>query len=431
MRRLRAALAAHVGGLPSTFWWLWAGVLVCALATFVFPFLALFLTSRGFSPARAGSLVSLFGAGALVSGPIAGALADRLGRRPTMLFSLLGAAGSAAVLAFLSSPLAIAAVVFLFGLASQAVKVPSQATVADVVPPEMRPRAFGLLYWANNAGTGVSLVAGGLLASRGWALPFLADAATTLAFALVVFGRVPETRPTPPAPARAAPQQGAGHREREVKGPGYRQVLADRTFAAFLALHVLFLMAFWQMLTALPIDMARHGFSPAAFGTVLSVNAALIVLLQPFASRLTGRFSKATVLAVASLLVGLGYGAYGLCSTAPQYALATGVWSLGEIGYLPTAAALVTELAPPQLRGRYAGAYGLGFGLAGFAAPIVGPGVMQAFGSPTLWSGCLAVGAAVAAGQLGLGRARRRAACRGSSSTLAGPGSGQAGARSG
>jgi MFS family permease len=409
MPRLRAALAAHLGGLPSTFWWLWVGVLVSALATFVFPFLALFLTARGFSPARAGMVASLFGAGMLVSGPIAGALADRFGRRPTMLFSLLGAAGSAGVLAFLSSLPAIAAVVFLFGLASQAVKVPSQATVADIVPLELRPRAFGLLYWANNAGTGASLLAGGLLASRGWALPFLADAATTLAFALLVFGRVPETRPS--SPASGARQRGAAHggRAAGVREPGYREVLADRHFAAFLALHVLFGTAFWQMLTSLPIDMARHGFSPAAFGTVLSVNTALIVLVQPFASRLTGRFSKAAVLAAASLLVGLGYGAYGLCSTAPQYALATGVWSLGEIGYLPVASALVADLAPPELRGRYAGAYGLGFGLAGFVAPIVGPWVMQSFGAPTLWSGCLAAGAAVAAGQLALGRTRSHA----------------------
>lgn len=414
MPRLRAALAAHLGGLPSIFWWLWAGVFVSALATFVFPFLALFLTARGFSPARAGMVASLFGAGMLVSGPIAGALADRFGRRPTMLLSLLGAAGSAGVLAFLSSPPAIAAVVFLFGLASQAVKVPSQATVADVVPPEMRPRAFGLLYWANNAGTGVSLLAGGLLASRGWALPFLADAATTLAFALVVFGCVPETRPASTASSASGARQGGvahGGPAAGMRVPGYREVIADRPFAAFLALHVLFGTAFWQMLTSLPIDMARHGFSPAAFGTVLSVNTALIVLVQPFASRLTGRFSKAAVLAAASLLVGLGYGAYALCSTAPQYALATGVWSLGEIGYLPVASALVADLAPPELRGRYAGAYGLGFGLAGFVAPIVGPWVMQSFGSPTLWSGCLAAGAAVAAGQLALGRARSRAAC--------------------
>ena len=44
--------SADLGGLPSTFWWLWAGWLLSALANFVFPFLAFFLTARGFSPSR-------------------------------------------------------------------------------------------------------------------------------------------------------------------------------------------------------------------------------------------------------------------------------------------------------------------------------------------------------------------------------------------
>src|SRR5919204_318729 len=63
MRGARAMLA-HLGGdLPAAFWWLFAGMLVNALATFVFPFLALFLTSRGISVARAGLVVALYGGG--------------------------------------------------------------------------------------------------------------------------------------------------------------------------------------------------------------------------------------------------------------------------------------------------------------------------------------------------------------------------------
>jgi len=69
------------------------------------------------------------------------------------------------------------------------------------------------------------------------------------------------------------------------------------------------------------------------------------------------------------------------------------------------AGALVAELAPAELRGRYAGAYGLTFGTAGFLAPIVGPTVLQVFGAPVLWTCCLVAGASVAAGYLALGRA--------------------------
>jgi len=87
--------------------------------------------------------------------------------------------------------------------------------------------------------------------------------------------------------------------------------------------------------------MARQGISPAAFGRVMAVNGVLIVTLQPFSDRFTRRFDPAHVLAAASLLVGVGYGAYTFCTTPLQYALATAVWSLGEILVMPVASALV------------------------------------------------------------------------------------------
>ena len=395
MRRIRQALASHVGGLPSTFWWLWGGAFLSALATFVFPFLAVFLTARGLSPASAGLVVSLFGVGGVVAGPLAGALADRIGRRPTMLAALLGAASSAVWLAFLSTLPAIAAAVLAFGVTSQSIHAPFMATIADVVPAEHRTRAYGLAYWGNNAGVGVSLLAGGLLASRGWALPFLIDAATTLLFAAVVFKRVPETRP----PGAPAPPGGGEFR-------GFGAVLRDRIFTAFLSLHVLFLVAFWQFQTSMPIGMTRQGFSPAAFGAVLAVNTALVALVQPWSARFLARFAPGHVLAAAAVLVGAGLGSYAFCRTALQYAAATAVWSLGEIAYMPVASALVAELAPPDLRGRYTGSYGTAFSVSSFVAAALGPATLQAFGAGALWTCCLGACVAAAAGQLLLGRAR-------------------------
>jgi len=401
LRRLRQALASHVGGLPSTFWWLWGGAFLSAVATFVFPFLAVFLTARGLPPAAAGLVVSLFGVGAVVAGPLAGALADRIGRRPTILAALLASAASAVWLAFLSAPPAIAVAVLAFGVTSQSLHAPFMATIADVVPLEHRARAYGLAYWANNVGIGVSLLAGGLLASRGWALPFLLDAATTLLFSAVVFLRVPETRP-PSAPARPT-----------VEEPrGFGAVLRDRVFTAFLALHVLFAVAFWQFQTSMPIGMTRQGFSPAAFGAVLAVNTALIALLQPWSAPLLGRLAPGHVLAAAAVLVGAGLGSYAFCRTALHYAAATAVWSLGEIAYMPVASALVAELAPPDLRGRYTGSYGTAFGVSSFVAAALGPATFQAFGAGTLWASCLCACLAAAAGQLLLGRARAAAGHR-------------------
>ncbi|HEY6099775.1 MAG TPA: MFS transporter [Anaeromyxobacter sp.] len=391
------------GDLPSTFWWLFAGMLVNALASFVFPFLALFLTSRGFSAARAGLVVAAYGGGSVLAGPVAGALADRIGRRPTLLGSLLAGSGLTAMLAFVEGPAAIAAAALALGLVTHAFRPAAHAIVADVVPPGRRGHALGLLYWANNLGMAIALVLGGAIASRGYGALFLADAATTLAFAVLAWWRVPETRPA----LAGAVSSSAGPGERGAAG--YREVLSDRAFLAFTLLNVVFLLPFLQFQVALPVDMARHGLSPADFGRVLAVNGFLIALVQPWAAPLARRFDPSHVLAAACGLVGLGYGAYAFASAAPGYAGATAVWSLGEIICVPVAGALVADFSPPHLRGRYQGAFTVSWGAAMLLAPALGGALLERFGAPVLWASCLAVELLVGTAHLALAPSRRRA----------------------
>ena len=60
-------------------------------------FLAIYLTDvRGLTPTQAGVVISAYGLGAIGGGPLAGALADRFGRRPTLVGSLI--AGGASML---------------------------------------------------------------------------------------------------------------------------------------------------------------------------------------------------------------------------------------------------------------------------------------------------------------------------------------------
>jgi predicted MFS family arabinose efflux permease len=392
-------LPSSLRGLPTRFWWIWAGTLLSALATFVFLFLAVYLTSRGFPPQQVGLVAAGFGLGTLVAGPLGGTLADRWGRRPTLLAALVADAAFASVLAFARAPALIAAAVFAFGVAATAVFPALHAAVGDVVPAADRPRAFGLLYWANNVGIALSAAVGGAVGERSWVALFLADASMTLVFALVVWRKVPETRPAAAVPAGSSGAAPAGR--------GWPTVLRDRPFVAFVALFVLFLAVFFQFQVAAPIAMLGSGLRPAQIGRVLAVNGLLIGTLQPFAARVLSGHDRSRVLAAGALLVGAGYGGYALCATAPEYALATALWTLGEIATLPTAVALVADLAPPDLRGRYNGAYGLSFGAGQTLAPLVGGALLARAGPAVLFAGCLAACAAVAAGHLALGAARR------------------------
>jgi MFS family permease len=395
------AVPAPAGGraLGRTFWWLWAGNLLSALAMFVVPFLAMYLASRGLRPSRVGLVMACYSLGALVAGPAAGALADAIGRRRTLIAALLGAAASAAALAFLRDPLAVAAGVLCFGASAAGSRAPMRAIVGDVVAPAELPRAFGWLYWAENVGAGVSMAAGGLLAAGGWTLPFLVDAGTTLGYAAVALLRVPETAPG----ATGGAERGGG-------SAGYGLVLRDRKLVALLGLVLLVDLVYMQMWVSLPVDMGLRGFTARDYGFVGAASSALVVALQPFSARALRGLSPARTLALGALLIALGVGGYALCSSLPGLVAATAVWTLGEIAFFSTASAAVAALAPPEARGRTMGAYTLCFSIGGIVAPAAGPAVLEALGARALWSACLVLGVGAAAGLLRWGRAGRAGA---------------------
>jgi MFS family permease len=380
-------------GLPRTYWILWTGALINRLGGFVMPLLALYLTGeRGLSVEQAGLVVSLYGAGSLLSGPVGGFFADRSGRRRTLVAALVLGALAMLHLAFARAPLHICAAAFLLGLLGELYRPVVSAAIADVVAPADRARAYGVLYWAVNIGFAVGSALGGAMSRYGWYLLFVGDAATTLAYAAVVWLRVPETRPA--------------HLVHEEREPLWAP-LADRPFVAFCILISMVGLLFHQAFVTLPIDVRAHGLSAATYGALIALNGVLIFLLQPLVSRVLSPYPRHRVLAGAAALVGIGFGMTALMRTLPGYALAITVWTLGEIVMAGIGPAVAADAAPPARRGAYQGLFHMGFGVAALAAPALGSLVLGGFGAQVLWASCMAVGIASAAGQLALGTLRR------------------------
>jgi MFS family permease len=282
------------------------------------------------------------------------------------------------------------------GFGGEIYRPASHAVIGDVVPPEDRVRAFGLLYWAVNLGVAIGLALAGLIASVSYTLLFVGDGLTSLAFAWVVWRFVPETRP-------------------ESRPETVREVLAglvlpmrDRIFLPFLLLHVALATIFFQFQLTLPVDMAAHGISPAGFGLLMAMNGGIIVVLQPLAARWIGSRDPAHAMAAGALLIGLGFGMNAFHHSVGWYALAILVWTVGEIAYLPVVSTIPSELAPAALRGRFQGAYSLSWAVAAFAAPALGAWGLARFGPTEVWVACLVAGVLVAGGQILAGPARRR-----------------------
>src|SRR5689334_5313599 len=260
---VRARVRAMVGGLPRSFWVLWAGMFVNRAGAFVVPFLAIYLTQgRGLSAATAGVVVACYGAGAAVASPLGGYFADHFGRRATMIGSLLLGGLAMMALGFAHDVALIAPGCFLVAILNEAYRPAMQAAVADLVPAHDRVRAFGILYWVINLGFSFGLTMAGLLATRSFLLLFLGDGFTSLVFALLVWRFVPETRPFH-AEHEHGPRPGLVH--------GFLTPYRDAPFAKFIALTLLVLLLFMQHVAALPIGMSETITSKALLGFLLAL----------------------------------------------------------------------------------------------------------------------------------------------------------------
>ncbi|MFI1867414.1 MDR family MFS transporter [Streptomyces jumonjinensis] len=391
---LRRAVRESVSGLPREFWWLWTSTLVNRLGGFVATFLVLYLTSdQGYSAAYAGLVVSLYGLGGVVSSLGGGVMADRLGRRPTLLIAQTSTALSVAALAFVHHPVAIAAVACLVGMATNASRPAVQAMMADIVRPEDRVRAFSLNYWAINLGFAVSAIAAGFIAEYSYMAGFLGEAAMTLLCAILVFVKVRESRPE---------QTGAaGDGAAEVS---LMTVVRDGRFMSVVGLSFLIALIFMQGHVGVPLAMGADGLSASDFGTVMALNGLLIVVLQIPVTRFIEHRDPRRLLIISSLLAGYGFGLTAFAGSIGFYALTVVVWTLAEIVNAPTQTGLVVRLSPVHGRGRYQGMYTMTWSVATLIAPLAAGFVIDRFGSAWLWGMCAALGTVAGLGYWALMR---------------------------
>jgi MFS family permease len=369
------------GGLPAVYWYLWAGLLINRMGAFAILFLSLYLTDqRDAGPALAGLVVGTYGLGGVAGTLLGGVLTDRLGRRPVLIGSHVVAAACLAALAIAGHLGLIAVLCALLGV-SQAMPGPAfVAAIVDVVPTEGRSRAFNLQFWAFNIGmAGASLLAG-LLAEWSYRGLFLLDATASLITAVLIIWKVPETKPAAARPTAR---------------PSLRTPLTDRVFLIFVGLTLIQALLYAQGTTILPLSMRADGLRPSAYGLVVALSGALIVLGQLFVPRLIDGRRKAHVLALALLLMGIGYASVAVADQLGVYLVAALVWTIGVMLAAPPNAEINAELAPALLRGRYQAVFYLAFPASQFLAPTLGGVGLQQLGE-VHWvlTGLVAVAAA-------------------------------------
>lgn len=348
------------------------------LAAFSLPFAALVLVQRdGASVSTAGLLLAGFGLATIPSRLAGGWLADRAGRRATIVLGLTGCAVTQ--LAFAAAPrLWVAGVaVVALGLVFELYESPSQALVADLCSEAQRPGAFGLL----GAALAAAGVAAGLLAAAlghlDLRLLLVADAVSCLLGAALVRWGLPPDRPAPAAAAASVPAAA-------------RSPWRDPRLLAMLGAGTTFATLYLQISIGLPLTLMARGLPADRLGLLLTVSA-LTVIGGQVALRRSGRLTDLEgfrSMALGYLLLAAGLVVTGLVHSLVGFVLATAVWSAGDLLLLGHPYAVVSRLAPAGASGRWLAAYGVSWGLAAVAAPLLGTQLMAHAGPTALWLSC-------------------------------------------
>src|SRR5215471_8791969 len=368
--------------LPRQVWLLQIGGVINSFGNgIVLPFLVIYLHDvRGFSLGTAGLIVGVSSAALLSAGIAAGVVIDRIGPRLTLGCGLVLQAVGYGLLPLARSPWQAFVLLAIEGVGASGFWPSPSTLISRLTPTARRHAAFAQQRLTMNLGIGLGGIVGGFIAHvsapNSFTTLFVLDALTFLGYVVVLWF---VHDPGLPAAQAAAPAS-------------YRSVLRDWTFLGLWAINFLFVAAGYSLFSLFP-QFARDqsGISERQIGVFFAVNTAAIVLAQlPISRWIEGkRRMRALALmplswAVAWLIVD-GAGAW-LEATAAflVFAFAMALFGIGVCFHGPAHQALVADIAPEHLRGRYFAVHSLSWGLAGTVGPAVG-GFILASAPFVLW----------------------------------------------
>ena len=383
-----------------------AGCAVSAVGTgAVYPVNVIYLhLVRGLPTRFVGLSIFVSALAAIGSAPVAGHLVALLGGRTVVVLALLiQATGAAAMIAATSAPLAMAAMA-VQGLGNGSFYAAQTPLVTEIADGAQRIRLLSLRYVINNAGIGVGAVLGGLVIAAyglcGYIGVYLANSVSYLAFAVVLAA-------TRRAASRRAGQPAPGLR-------GYARLLGVKRLRRLLLLQFLIVSAgFAQVDSSLPLYAKQNlHLSSLLIGAVISVNSALVVLLQVPATHWVNRRGPRAAFRLLGLtwslamLVGCTAGLVPPALAAAALFAAIGVFSVGECLYTPAFQTVLLDLAGEGDVGRYAALASMTWTTALLVAPAFGIALVQLPWSAAYWLTLALGGIAVAALSAGIGPAR-------------------------
>ena len=177
------------------FWLMFAGLVISSTGTtMIWPFLTIYASSKLSMPmAAVMGLMSFNSIAGLVSSILAGALADRFGRKVIMAVGLIGASAVYAGYIFATQYWHFVILLIFAGLFSPLYRVGTDVTVADVVSAENRAHAYSVIRMGRNIGVALGPILGGLVLGRSYNIGFITASVALLVYGIIVIAFLKET----------------------------------------------------------------------------------------------------------------------------------------------------------------------------------------------------------------------------------------------
>jgi MFS family permease len=367
------SLIRDLRSMPRLVWVLFAGTLVNRFGSFVFVFLTFYLTGKGYSASQAGFAVGMYGVGAIGASLMGGWLADHLGRRNTIVLSMVLSAITMMIFSQATGYAVLVLLSVLSGFCAEMYRPAASALIADVTTPAQRVTAYSVYRLAINLGFAIGPAVGGFMAHKSFFFLFAGDAVTSLIYAGIAIAMLPN--------------RVVEHHVDPAARNAFRVIIHDGRYLLFLGATLMGSVVFMQHVSGYPLQLKAYGYSSGTFGLLLSLNGALICLTELPLTTITRRHPPRKVMAIGFLVFGSGFVLTGFVSTLPLLAVAAVLWTVGEMLYFPISAAHVANSSPPHMRGRYQGAWGIAWGTGAVIGPMVGTHVFE-WHARALWLMC-------------------------------------------
>ena len=391
---------------PPQFWLMASGLLISSAgSSMIWPFLMIYVSERlGLSLSTVSTLITINAGTGLLTSFIAGAVADRLGRKPVMVLSLAASGLGYLFMSQAHTYLGFAFLMFVMGASNPLYQVGADAMLADMVRPEKRTNAYAIIRMVNNAGIAIGPAAGGFLASQSYTYAFMGAASGMLIYSLLLFFRAHETLSRTYQVITSPARDGLG---------GYKRVFHDRPYVVFALLVGIGLIAPSMLWTLLAVYAKQNYNLPESlYGWLPTTNALMCVFVQLFVTRISRRFRPLPVAAVGMLTYALGVGSVALMKTFWGFWASMVLMSFGELILIPTVSKYIADLAPMDMRGRYMSFYWFAWGIARSTAPLIGGFINDNIAPHAIWIGGLTIGLASTIGLIFFNRLSNTGSCQ-------------------